>query len=157
LQVAVARLLGFRWPEQANDGLESVVAEDGIVCIPAVRGDPPAAARVSEMLARGYGQRWKAGTLEQLLAGVGFSGQSLEDWLRDGFFEQHCALFHQRPFVWHVWDGRGRDGFGALVNYHKLDHKLLERLTYTYLGDWIKWQRDGVAKEEAGADARLAM
>ena len=26
-------------------------------------------------------------------------------------------LFHQRPFIWHIWDGR-RDGFHALVNYH---------------------------------------
>ena len=29
-------------------------------------------------------------------------------------------MFHQRPFVWHIWDGRKRDGFHALVNYHKL-------------------------------------
>jgi hypothetical protein len=49
---------------------------------------------------------------------------------------QHCELFHQRPFVWHIWDGL-RDGFSALVNYHKLDHKNLETLIYTYLGDWI--------------------
>ncbi len=24
---------------------------------------------------------------------------SLEDWLRDDFFAQHCALFHSRPFL----------------------------------------------------------
>lgn len=57
--------------------------------------------------------------LSALLDAVGFAGKTLDDWLRDGFFEQHCALFDQRPFVWHVWDGR-RDGFHALVNYHRL-------------------------------------
>ena len=35
------------------------------------------------------------------------------------FFAHHCELFHQRPFIWHIWDGR-RDGFHALVNYHRL-------------------------------------
>ena len=46
--------------------------------------------------------------------------------------------------IWHIWDGRKRDGFHALVNYHKLaegDGKgqapVLESLTYSYLGDWI--------------------
>lgn len=41
------------------------------------------------------------------------------------------------------------------MNYHKLDHKLLEKLTYTYLGEWIKKQQDAVAQEESGADDRL--
>ena len=45
---------------------------------------------------------------------IGLAGKTLDDWLRDGFFEQHCELFHQRPFVWHIWDGR-RDGFHALA------------------------------------------
>ena len=78
-----------------------------------------------------------AATQEELLAAAGFSGKTLENWLRDGFFDQHCKLFHQRPFIWHVWDGR-RGGFSALINYHKLDRRQLEKLTYTYLRDWIK-------------------
>ena len=61
------------------------------------------------------------------------SKKNLADWLRDEFFKQHCALFGNRPFVWHIWDGQ-RDGFSALVNYHRLDRKTLEKLTYTYLG-----------------------
>ena len=86
---------------------------------------------------------------------------SLEDWLRDSFFEEHCQLFHQRPFVWHVWDGR-KDGFHALVNYHKLaapngeGRKTLEKLIYTTLGDWITRQRADVAAGVEGADGRLA-
>ena len=63
---------------------------------------------------------------EELLASVGYGGKSLDEWLRNGFFEQHYKLFRHRPFIWHIWDGRKKDGFGALVNYHMLDAKLLE-------------------------------
>ncbi|HEX6001899.1 MAG TPA: hypothetical protein VFZ16_21260 [Hyphomicrobiaceae bacterium] len=76
-------------------------------------------------------------------------------------FEQHCALFHQRPFVWHIWDGR-RDGFHALVNYHRLaapggaGERTLEKLIYSYLGDWITLQRNQQRTGTEGADARLA-
>ena len=33
---------------------------------------------------------------------------------------------------------------------------MLESLAYSYLGDWITRQRDGVARGEAGSDDRLA-
>ena len=78
----------------------------------------------------------------------------LEDWLRDEFFEEHCRIFHQRPFIWHVWDGR-KDGFHALVNYHMLDHKTLEKLIYSSLGHWISRQRQDVTSGLEGADGRL--
>jgi hypothetical protein len=85
---------------------------------------------------------------------VDYAGASLEDWLRNGFFEQHCALFHHRPFIWHVWDGL-KNGFSALVNYHKLTHANLEKLTYSYLGDWIRRQQAAVDAGEPGSDAKL--
>ena len=129
-------MLGYRWPEQLDDDLDHLCDDNGIVCIPlAVRGEKPAADRLRELLAAAYGQDWSLATQEELLAAVGFSGKTLENWLRDGFFDQHCKLFHQRPFIWHVWDGR-RDGFSALVNYHTIDRRQLEKLTYTFLGDW---------------------
>ena len=71
-----------------------------------------------------------------------------------GIAKKGIPGFHNRPFVWQIWDGR-KDGFSALVNYHTLDHKLLEKLTYTYLGEWIKKQQDAVANEESGGDDRL--
>ena len=55
-------------------------------------------------------------------------------------------LFHNRPFIWHIWDGLN-DGFSALVNYHALDTAGLEKLIYTYLGSWIATQK---AEQEAG-------
>jgi hypothetical protein len=57
--------------------------------------------------------------------------------------------------VWHVWDGL-KDGFHALVNYHKLDCRNLEKLIYSYLGDWLTRQRQDVANGVEGADTRLA-
>ncbi len=94
--------------------------------------------------------------LTKLLAEAGSKKKNLADWLRDDFFKQHCAVFQNRPFVWHIWDGL-RDGFSALLNYPRLDRKTLEKLTYTYLGtDWVERQRAEVRDEVAGADARLA-
>ncbi len=171
LQVAVARLLGYRWPRQTGSGfmdcpptepdrLEHHADSDGIVCLTALKGDAPAEQRLNALLADAFGTDWSAAKLASLLAEVGFAGKSLDDWLRDGFFQQHCELFHQRPFIWHVWDGR-RDGFLALVNYHRLSapngegRRTLEKLIYSYLGDWIDRQRANQKAGVEGADARL--
>ena len=165
LHVAVARLLGYQWPRQTGssfpdcpalgpDGLEALADADGIVPISPAKGEGPATERLRELLVRAYGPDWNAARQEELLAQVGYAGASLEDWLRNGFFEQHCALFHHRPFIWQVWDGL-KNGFSALVNYHKLSHANLEKLTYSTLGNWIQRQQAGVAAGEAGSDAKL--
>jgi hypothetical protein len=165
LHVAVARLLGYQWPRQTGssfpdcpalgpDGLEKLADDDGIVPISPAKGEGPAAERLRELLARAYGKDWSAARQEELLAQMDYAGASLEDWLRNGFFEQHCALFHHRPFIWHVWDGL-KNGFSALVNYHKLTHANLEKLTYSILGNWIQRQQAAVEAGEAGSDARL--
>jgi len=165
LHVAVARLLGYRWPRQVGfsladcpslgpDGLEQFADQDGIVCISPIRGQDSAFARLARMLAAAYGSEWSAATLEGLLTQVDCAGDSLEDWLRDDFFEQHCEKFSGYPFIWQIWDGR-RDGFNALVNYHKLTKATLEKLTYAFLGDWINRQEAGVRSGEAGSESRL--
>ena len=134
--------------------------QDGIVCIPSVRGERPARDRLLSWLAAAFGDYWNDDVLPKLLASVDSNG--LDDWLRDRFFDEHCKLFHHRPFVWHIWDGRRRDGFHALVSYHKLaagdgkGRQLLESLTYSYLGDWIARQRDDAQRREVGAEDRLA-
>ena len=172
LLIAVARLLGYNWPRQTgssfmdcpalgSDGLEKHVDDDGIVCLTATKGEAPAYERLNALLAEAFGFEWTAARLSNLLADVGFGGKSLDDWLRDGFFEQHCALFKNRPFVWHIWDGR-RDGFHALVNSHRLaatggeGRRTLEKLIYSYLGDWIDRQRADQKAGVEGADGRLA-
>jgi hypothetical protein len=155
LQVAVARLLGYRWPEQPEeDELTPFADSDGVVCLPAVLGKSSAVDRLRALLAAAYGSDWSMAAEETLLASVGYGGKGLEAWLRDGFFEQHAKLFHNRPFIWHIWDGR-KDGFSALVNYHTLDRAKLDKLIYSYLGAWIAKQRKEAADEVPGADARI--
>ena len=155
LQVAIARLLGYRWPEQpkSTDAIDKLADSDGILCVPGVRGEAAAYERLLEVLQTAFGKKWSESALHKLLTDAGCkAGTTLDDWLRNQFCEQHYKRFHNRPFIWHVWDGR-KDGFSALVNYHKLDHKTLENLTYSYLGDWIKAQSKS---DKAGADLRLA-
>ena len=154
LLVAVARLLGYQWPQQKPEKLSSLAISDGILPLVPVAGQEPAAERLRRVLRTAYDADWTAERQAQLLRQVGFETKGLKAWLRDGFFEQHCKLFHQRPFVWHIWDGR-RDGFAALVNYHKLDAANLDRLVYTYLGDWISTQRSAEESGASGANARL--
>jgi len=156
LQVAVTRLLGYRWTHQEPDDLDPLADADGIVPIPSVRGEPPAAERLREVLKAAYGPKWSSSLEHSLLTKAGTSsGTTLNDWLRNSFFEQHYKRFHQRPFVWHIWDGR-KDGFSCLVNYHKLTHKLLDNLTYSYVQDWINLQAADARGGKPGADLRLA-
>ena len=164
LHVAVARLLGYQWPRQtgssfpdcpalAPDGLEILADEDGIVCLPPLNREQPAAQRLRALLAAALGNY----TERDLIRKSGPKGSTkttLEDWLRDDFFAQHCAIFHSRPFIWHLWDGL-KDGFHALVNYHTLDHGKLKTLAYTYLGDWIRVQDAAAKADTPGAAERL--
>ncbi|MFO0106845.1 MAG: Eco57I restriction-modification methylase domain-containing protein [Burkholderiales bacterium] len=175
LQVAVARLAGYRWPAETDASMElsdearSWIArcdqlaehtdDDGIVCLPSVRGEPAAHDRLLKLLIASWETvqpgSWKPAVLDKMLADADWAGKGLDVWLREKFFEQHAKRFQHRPFIWHVWDGL-KDGFAALVNYHKLDTKNLERLIHTYLGDWIRQQEGGVRDGADGAPTRLA-
>lgn len=214
LQVAVARLVGYRWPAEQegataagaaeiqaksasnayaasassyqNESIETATAapqrppmelseaahawiarcaaleahtdDDGICCLPSVRGEAPAHERLLQLLIAAWETvepgSWRPAILDQLLAQADCAGKGLDVWLREKFFEQHAKRFHHRPFVWHVWDGL-KDGFAALVNYHRLDAKNLERLIHTYLGAWIGQQEKGVRDGVDGAQTRL--
>lgn len=175
LQVAVARLVGYRWPAETDSEMElsneartwiakceelaEHVDDDGIVCLPSVRGEPAAHDRLLKILIAAWETvqpgSWKPAVLDKLLAEADCAGKGLDVWLRDKFFEQQAKRFHHRPFIWHVWDGL-KDGFAALLNYHQLDSKNLERLIHTYLGDWIRQQEAGLRDGIDGAQQRLA-
>lgn len=171
LQVAVARLLGYQWPAETDAKLElssesrfwvdksqellTFADEDGIVCISPVRGEESASDRIINLLAAAYGDQWSPAILAELLAACDHAGKSLETWLRDKFFAQHCKLFHHRPFIWQIWDGL-RDGFSALVNYHSFDYRKLQSLIYSYLGDWITRQKHDLDHGIDGASEKLA-
>jgi len=172
LHVAVGRLLCYQWPRQTgssfpdcpalgSDGLEKFADDDGIVALSSINREEAAAPRVRALLKDALGAEWQEGTTErQLLADAGHGDSTLEEWLRDSFFEEHCKLFHHRPFVWHIWDGE-RDGFHALVNYHRLaapngdGARLLQKLAQTYLGDWIARCEADVKNEKPNAHKLL--
>ena len=144
--------MGYRWPKQDADRLSDLVIPDGILPLESVAGQELASERLRLALATAYGEIWTAQLQARLLREVGFETKGLDVWLRDGLFEQHCKLFHQRPFIWHIWDGRS-DGFSALLNYHKLNSANLDKLIYTYLGEWIRMQ---LAAEESGTPGATA-
>ncbi|MBD8606021.1 hypothetical protein IFT73_04075 [Aeromicrobium sp. CFBP 8757] len=155
LQVAIGRLLGYMWPEQSADELDRFVDADGIAALQSLPNEPDLATRLRELLAVAYGDKWSSTLERTLVTEAGGKNGRLEDWLRDTFFTQHVKVFDNRPFLWHIWDGR-KDGFSAIVNYHRLNYKTLEKLTFTSLGAWIERQRHETAAGRAGADARLA-
>lgn len=171
LQVAVARLLGYRWPAESDaemelsdeartwiarcKDLDGLIDDDGIVCLPAVRGEPAAVDRLRALLAKAFGGDWSAARESQLLRDAGCDGLPLAQWLRDKFFEQHVARFQKRPFIWHVWDGH-KEGFSALVNYHLLTREKLNTLINLYLGDWITQQKRAVDAGNSDATLKLA-
>jgi len=173
LQVAVARLLGYRWPRQTGSSFmdcpaiaepddidrAGVIDEDGIVCLPAIHGEAPGHERLRAVLMAAWGDAWGEGVVRACLEAEDWT-KDLESWLVDGFFDGHCRLFHQSPFIWHVWDGV-KGGFSALVNYHRLcapngeGRRMLEKLRDTYLGQWIGDLRRVVANDPTAED-RLA-
>lgn len=171
LQVALARVLGYRWPAESDkemqlaDEARELIAdvkafdhlsdEDGIFCIPSVNGEPAGAERLREYLQQAFAADWNNQTITRLLAQEGAKSTNLETWLRDEFFVQHCKVFQNRPFIWHIWDGR-KDGFSVLVNYHKLTKENLSKLIYTYLGDWIRMCDAQKKAGESGAEGLLS-
>ena len=146
LQVAVGRLLGYRWPPEFDpemrladearawvrrcDALLAFADDDGIVCLEATRGEPSACGRLRALLEAAFGDAWSTAKERELLAAIAAEkstekktvkpATSIEDWLRDDFFREHNKLFRNRPFVWHLWDGQKR-GFHCLANAHKLN------------------------------------
>ncbi|OJF91480.1 hypothetical protein AX761_22350 [Rhizobium sp. 58] len=158
LHVALARVGGYRWPAEANDRMRisdetrNWVARtadlppgdnDGLVGLPPVAGEKSLADRLRAYLAAAFGTDWSDALERRLVAEAdevldkkAARDGSLEAWVRDRAFRQHCALFDQRPFLWHISDGL-KDGFSIFVHYHRFNQANLRKLTYTLLGDWL--------------------
>ena len=134
---------------------DSLTDEDGIVCIPSVNGELTASDRLRNYLQAVFETQWDNQIISSLLQKEGAKKTNLDDWLREEFFVQHCKLFKNRPFIWHISDGR-KDGFSALVNYHKLTKENLQILIFTYLGDWIRQCEAKKKSGESGAEGLLS-
>ncbi|WP_293405431.1 hypothetical protein [Phenylobacterium sp.] len=164
LHVALSRLAGYRWPAESNLDirLSAEAGEwiakaadlpgadaDGLLPVVAVGPERPLADRLRDYLKvaiPGCDEARLVREADERIEKKAGKDLSLEGWLRDRAFRQHSALFHNRPFLWQVWDGQ-QDGFSAFLHYHRLDHAALQKLTYTLLGAWI-------ARREAEKDER---
>lgn len=158
LLVALARLCGYQWPaevdpnmrlsEEAQTWISKARAlpsgdNDGLLGVPPVAGERSLADRLRDYLVAAFDADWSDALERRLVseADEAFDKKtaregSLETWLRDRAFRQHCVLFGQRPFLWHISDGL-KDGFSVFVHYHRFDQASLRKLTYTLLGDWL--------------------
>jgi hypothetical protein len=170
LHVAVARLLGYQWPRQTGssfpdcpaldpDGLEPLADEDGIVCLSATKGEAPAAERLRELLVQALGNFDPSA----LLAGAGPMGKRRQkQQVRNaGRLAARrvlrAALRAVPPSPLHLaYLGRPQERLQRAGELSQAHHAKLEKLTYAYLGDWIRRQQAAVDAGEAGSDASLA-
>ena len=89
----------------------------------------------------------------------------IDEWLENGYFDYHAALYKKRPIFWHVASTQGSApfAFGALCHYHKFDANRVAKLRFRYLRDAIETfrreaalaGRDGRAGERIELQARL--
>ncbi len=170
LQVALARIAGYRWPAETDAnmrlsaGARARIAEaatlpeadaDGLLALVPVLGERPLADRLRAYCTAAWGDAWTQGSEAALIAAACERAKdrppkqlTLDAWLRSHAARQHAKLFHDRPFLWWITDGRA-DGFTVVAHYHRLDHATLERLAYTMLGDWITRLGDDPRAETA--------
>lgn len=172
LHVALARVCGYRWPGEIDPHMHlsaearawiAKVARlpagdnDGLLGVPAVAGEKSLVDRLRVYLAAAFDSDWSDDLERQMVAEADEALDkktardcSLEAWVRDRAFRQHCALFGQRPFLWHISDGL-KDGFSVFVHYQRFDQANLRKLTYTLLGDWLaraKAENNGLRYEK---------
>jgi hypothetical protein len=178
IHVALARLAGYRWFAQTESAMrlsaecrarvveaEALPRSDpfGLLTLVPVLGERSLADRLRAYCAVAWGDAWQPGTEAALIAAACELGKerppkqlTFDSWLRTHAARQHAKLFHDRPFLWWITDGRA-DGFTAVAHYHRLNHSNLERLAYTVLGDWIaRLGTDPRAEAASVLQAKLA-
>jgi hypothetical protein len=170
LQVALGRLAGYRWPAESDlqmrlsEEARAHIAEaaalpeadaSGLLAVVPVLGERPLADRLRAFCAAAWGAAWSPGMEAKLVADACERAKdkppkhlTFDAWLRTHAARQHAKLFHDRPFLWWITDGRA-DGFTVVANYHRLTRANLERLAYTMLGDWITRLGDDPRAEAA--------
>lgn len=158
LHVALARLAGYRWPAEIDTTMQlsaesrARIADiaalpaadaDGLLPLPPLLGERGLADRLRAWCAAAWGKAWTADTEAALITAACERANdrlprslTLDAWLRTHAARQHAKLFHDRPFLWWITDGRA-DGFMAVVHYHRLTRDALSRLAFHVLGDHL--------------------
>jgi hypothetical protein len=170
LHVALARLAGYCWPAEsdaemrlsaearahiAGAAMLPAADADGLLALVPVLGERALGDRLRAYCAAAWGEAWTPGSEAALVTAACEHAKekppkqlTFDAWLRSHAARQHVKLFHDRPFLWWIGDGRP-DGFTTVAHYHRLDRATLERLTYTMLGDWITRLGDDPRAEAA--------
>jgi hypothetical protein len=170
LHVALARLAGYRWPAQTDTAMclapearariaaAAALPEadpDGLLPLPPVLGQRGLAERLRAFCIAAWGADWQPGTEAALITAACERAKdkpprdlTLDAWLRGPAARQNGKLFHDRPFLWWITDGRP-DGFTVVAHYHRLTHDTLERLTFRLLDAWITRLGDDPKAEAA--------
>lgn len=170
LSVLVLRLLGHRWPHQIEhfEPLPEWAERGGIIPLVPGTGCRTLAERVREQLNAEEGAPG-ALELEQRLHAL--TGQDLEQWLSDSFFESHSTQFKQRPIAWHLTStppGREKrhgaksssprtPAFACLLYYHACDRDTLARIRSNYIEPLLQNERNKIDTNLfTGAQATLS-
>jgi hypothetical protein len=170
LHVALARLAGYRWPAENDKEMRlsveararipeaaSLPEEDrtGVLPLAPVLGERALADRLRVYCAAVWGESWTRDSEAALIASACERAKekpptqlTFDTWLRSHAARQHAKLFHDRPFLWWITDGRP-DGFAVVAHYHRLDRANVERVAYSMLNDWIARQGDDPRVEAA--------
>ena len=170
LHLSLARLAGYRWPAESDAEMRlsiearAYVSEaaslleadaDGLLPLVPVLGKRPLADRPRAYCAAAWGEFWASDSEAALIASACERAKdrppkqlTFDTWLRSHAARQHSKLFHDRPFLWWITDGRP-DGFTVVAHYHRLDRANLERVAYSMLNDWIDRQGDDPRAEAA--------
>ncbi len=170
LHAALARLAGYRWPAETDTAMRlsvearARIAEvaalpqadaDGLLPLSPLLGERGLADRLRAWCTAAWGKAWTADTEAALIAAACERAKdkpprslTLDAWLRTHAARQHAKLFHDRPFLWWITDGRA-DGFMAVVHYHRLTRDALSRLAFHVLGDYLARLGDDPRAEAA--------
>jgi len=118
-------------------------ADDGVVPVSEVRGEDDLLTRVRAEFERIWGEQAGArmAEVDGILGDRPATGEAypnLRAWLETELFEHHVSEFDRTPVLWRfstrrlVPDADG-EGFGCLVDYHRMDASVFDRLQNRYL------------------------
>ena len=116
------------------------------------KGEESAAARLRELLARAYGKRLERDTAWKNCSQVDYAGRVAGGLAAQRILRAALRALPSSPFhLAHL--GRPQKRFQRAGELSQAHHTNLEKLTYAYLGDWIRRQQAAVEAGEAGSDA----
>ncbi|ELZ40999.1 hypothetical protein C471_07445 [Halorubrum saccharovorum DSM 1137] len=134
-------------------------SDDGIIPITDIDGEEDLLTRIEAEFERVWGDHAAArlAEVDEVLGSRSAAEEAypnLRAWLEDDLFDYHVSTFDRTPIVWRftterlVSDPEG-EGFGCLVDYHRIDAGLFDRLRNRYLEP-----RKGLLRERRSAANR---